>query len=234
MISIIRKRSILNRFSKGYVALISFKLALFLVFTLIVSCTTDESLLPEQSVTNSLDRFEKNLDNSAQFYLRNSESFNIQKEQDEIAINNALEFLNPFLQESKNMLKEIGFTDSELKSYFGNENDTRIAIIGLIIFIQNKIHTDRTHLSSNQIFFQTVNAQSNWNDTDRIIKCALTALGVNFFASFGTLHGSAKDKWTKMAVKKLLGKVASRMLGPVGVAITIGSFVICMSDWDKS
>jgi len=56
----------------------------------------------------------------------------------------------------------------------------------------------------------------------------MIALGVDAIWALG---GSNAKSWSKSAIKKAFGSVAKRFLGPVGVAITVTSFGLCMGNW---
>lgn len=64
-----------------------------------------------------------------------------------------------------------------------------------------------------------------WDD---IIFCAAVAIGADFLWGTAGLTGNQGNKWTKKAIVKAFGKIASRMLGPVGTAIAVGTFIGCL------
>lgn len=59
-----------------------------------------------------------------------------------------------------------------------------------------------------------------------IFGCALGALGVDFLYAAGwEAHGT---KWAIKSISKAFGRIASRFLGPVGVAIAVATFSYCL------
>jgi hypothetical protein len=63
-------------------------------------------------------------------------------------------------------------------------------------------------------------------DGGEVLDCALAAIGADALFAFG---GSTATAWTAAAVTKAFSAVAKRFLGPVGVAIAVVSFGICIS-----
>jgi hypothetical protein len=61
---------------------------------------------------------------------------------------------------------------------------------------------------------------------DEVLACALGAIGADALFAFGA---STATSWTAAAVAKAFGAVAKRFLGPVGVAIALVSFGICIA-----
>ena len=60
------------------------------------------------------------------------------------------------------------------------------------------------------------------------VECAINALGADFLFSAGIEGASKHNKWSRKALIKLIGKVGSRMLGPIGTAIGVVVFIDCM------
>ena len=60
------------------------------------------------------------------------------------------------------------------------------------------------------------------------VECGIAALGADFLFSAGVEGASKHNKWSKKALLKLIGKVGSRMLGPIGAGIAVVTFVGCM------
>ena len=59
-----------------------------------------------------------------------------------------------------------------------------------------------------------------------LIDCALSALGVD---AIWALSGSSLSTWTAAAIAKSFSAIAKRALGPVGVAISVVSFGLCIA-----
>ena len=60
----------------------------------------------------------------------------------------------------------------------------------------------------------------------KIFKGSLAAIGADAIFSLG----SKSSKWTIKAISKAFGAVAKRFLGPIGVAIAVVTFVICIAN----
>ena len=58
-----------------------------------------------------------------------------------------------------------------------------------------------------------------------VTECAIVALGADF-TGFGFC--STATQWTKATIKRVFINIAKKALGPVGAAISIGTFLWCM------
>ena len=103
---------------------------------------------------------------------------------------------------TKTALAEYGITEEELTSIFGDANDKRIALVGIIL-------TENLH-----------NRHSRSLEWDDYVSCAAEALGLNIFTSMRTM--------TKKAALQLEKQVAKRSMGPIGVGITVAEFSWCL------
>ncbi len=63
-------------------------------------------------------------------------------------------------------------------------------------------------------------------ERNEVIDCALSALGVD---AVWALSGSTLSTWTAAALAKSFSAIAKRALGPVGVAISVVSFGLCIA-----
>ena len=70
------------------------------------------------------------------------------------------------------------------------------------------------------------NVNLTWGDVG---KCAAVAIGADLIWSIGDAAASGGHKWTRKLVVKAFGKIASRFLGPFGVAIAVASFGLCLA-----
>lgn len=64
---------------------------------------------------------------------------------------------------------------------------------------------------------------TEWSDVG---DCAIRAIGMDIFAGLGS---SAIKTWGKAAIKKAFKVAAKKIVGPVGVAITVVEFAVCMT-----
>lgn len=111
------------------------------------------------------------------------------------------------------------------------EEDLVPVVMSLLALDEQENNLASNNLVSYNFFFNSAHAYQGGIDWGEVGNCA-AALGINAITSFASLQGSGSDRWKRKAITKLIGKVASRFLGPVGVAITIGSFALCMAGWD--
>jgi hypothetical protein len=70
--------------------------------------------------------------------------------------------------------------------------------------------------------------QTNGITWQEVLYCAAVAIGTDFLWGTTALTPGQGNKWTQKAIIKAFGKIASRMLGPVGTAIAVGSFGLCL------
>ena len=63
-------------------------------------------------------------------------------------------------------------------------------------------------------------------DANDVLDCALAAIGADALGAFG---GSFAVSWSAAAMTKAFSAIAKRFLGPVGVAIAVVSFGICIT-----
>lgn len=63
-------------------------------------------------------------------------------------------------------------------------------------------------------------------DANDVLDCALASIGADALWAF---QGSSAASWTAAAMTKAFTSIAKRFLGPVGVAIAVVSFGLCIS-----
>ncbi len=110
--------------------------------------------------------------------------------------------------------------------------DSKIALGGM--YSPNDNLNSKFNAKSFQAYNESSIIKSNALDTKQIMRingnevldCALGAIGADAFFAFGA---STATSWTAAAVTKAFSAVAKRFLGPVGVAIAVVSFGICIS-----
>src|SRR5690606_14219635 len=105
----------------------------------------------------------------------------------------ALEYLNPIANETKRILIEYGITDEEIIEELGSINDPKLSLVGIGII--------------------TINTGDF--DMDKAIYCLIEALGLDVFDAVREVG----EVGTKKAFVKILKGVATRVLGPIGIAI---------------
>lgn len=173
------------------------------------------------------------LSNEQECFERNGEivCLTVQIDEEEV-----LSSIEPAIQEAKNVLYTKGYTDQDINEMLSEEGaqeeDLVPVVMSLLALDEQENNLASNNLVSYNFFFNSAHAYQGGIDWGEVGNCAAAALGINAITSFASLQGSGSDRWKRKAITKLIGKVASRFLGPVGVAITIGSFALCMAGWD--
>lgn len=139
------------------------------------------------------------------------------------------ESLVPAIQAARNFLYTRGFSDSEINTMIAEENgkeEDLIPVVAIIIEHENENTNNPTSYNYSGLFINGVYAQAAPElTTSEVLNCAASAIGVDALWALG---GSSASAWTKGAIKKAFGAVAKRFLGPVGVAIAVVSFGLCI------
>ncbi len=98
----------------------------------------------------------------------------------------------------------------------------------MILYASEKEMKEKTHKLSQKENYASMMVEVEESDLPQWVRCGMAAIGADFLFSAGVEGGSKHNKWTKKALIKLIGKVGSRMLGPIGTAIAIATFIGCM------
>lgn len=119
------------------------------------------------------------------------------------------------------------------------QKNIEVSIVELVNYgkssiIKNNINIDTTDLSS-VIAFAGTNSPSSINQRnskrdltqDDFVRCGVVALGGD---ALWALAGSSASVWTAAAAKTAFSAIARRFLGPVGVAIAVVSFGVCLGE----
>ena len=133
--------------------------------------------------------------------------------------------LEPAVIEAKRYLETKGFSSSEIQRMIDDEQGVKTDLIPLVmtmISVEDSSNNLVNNYSFSNMFFNSAHAQSGRD----IGRCALAAVGADIIWSLGSDPG----KWTKKAVKKAFGAIAKRLLGPVGAAIAVVTFGLCVAD----
>lgn len=168
------------------------------------------------------------------------------------------ESLLPMLEEAKKYLRKQGMTDAEIAEMVEASGGDEIDLITTVIVLVNQDYINNETVAKSEksipFDFLSVFAMKAYaaggddlvpniggdNKIDiggsKLLKaelfktafdCSLQALGVDLLAG---LYQSRASKWSLAVIKKVFKSVASKYLGPVGVAITAVSFAMCMHE----
>ena len=134
--------------------------------------------------------------------------------------------LSPLVQESKQYLYSRGFTEQEIQQMIAENNATEADLIPLVMSI---ISLEPPPIAHNYLALYPINtayANMTWSEVGR---CAIHAIGVDILFSLGS---STATVWTVAAIKTAFKTVAKRMLGPIGIAIAVIDFGLCLGGVD--
>lgn len=135
--------------------------------------------------------------------------------------------LNPLVQESKKYLYERGFSEQEIQSMLKSENADETALVPLVLAATESESRYMASASHSAFIGWPMKCYAAEVNLDAALNCAIRAVGIDAIAS---LEPSKNKKWTKVALKKMFKTVAKRFLGPVGVALAVVEFGLCMND----
>ena len=173
--------------------------------------------------TNSLEDLSNLIDNTDAIiqYDPTDTNSNYQLNVSVDAVTNSL---NPLIIQAKNYLYTKGFTEQSIQNMLieqnGKEED-------LIPFVMSLTHIENGGQFANNYNIPFVNFAYAKLDANDYIRCAGVAIGADVLWSLGS---SSAASWTIGAMTKAFGAVAKRFLGPIGVAIAVVSFGVCIHE----
>lgn len=130
--------------------------------------------------------------------------------------------LSPLVREAKNYLISKGFTENDIEQMIAEENAEETDLIPLVMVATE---TENGKFTSNNLIFFPSNfayAKLKWSEVGH---CALHALGADIVFS---LASSSATFWTVTSLKVAFKTVAKRALGPIGAAIAVVDFGLCL------
>jgi hypothetical protein len=142
----------------------------------------------------------------------------------------AIQSLEPSVIEARNYLQGKGFTSQEIDQMIVDEQGIEQDLVPLVMTMtelenSGQASSNDSHLTSiSQLFFNTAFAQED-SAASEIGTCAAIATGADVLWALGTSNASS---WTKGAMKRAFGTIAKKAMGPVGVAIAVVSFGLCL------
>jgi len=127
------------------------------------------------------------------------------------------------IKQSKQYLNSLGMSDCDIQQMLEDENaDESILVPFVLSLIEHDNNCYYAWQKNNKLSLIPHAYAMEWGQVGH---CALNAIGADIF--FGLGNSMAKA-WTKAAMKKAFKAAAERVIGPVGVAIAIIDFAICM------
>tara|TARA_B110000908_G_C10190992_1_gene420458 strand:+ start:304 stop:957 length:654 start_codon:yes stop_codon:yes gene_type:complete len=211
----------MNIIKKPYVAI-------FLASLMLFSSCNGEQLFQE----NEFETFTKVSYKEMMYNLKNDiDSVVLESKPESISLENyKIKLLNGELEMSEKQINKISFFSEKLSNYgkfLAQKNNIDIDVnnksstiaLGGLYSPEDNMETKYKKLKINS----EESLQSRMNPW---LECALIALGADALWALG---GSAASAWTAAAMTRAFTAVAKRFLGPIGVAIAIVSFGICMA-----
>ncbi|SDS53166.1 hypothetical protein SAMN05216503_3361 [Polaribacter sp. KT25b] len=144
----------------------------------------------------------------------------------DIPVEEVTNMLQPTLIEAKKYLYTKGFNDLEIQNMILEEEGQELDLIPFVMALTSieKNQKQANNIKSPNLFANTAYAKVNYKD---YIRCAIIGIGADAIWALG---GSSSSSWGKAAMKRAFGAVAKRLLGPIGVAIAVGTFGICIAE----
>lgn len=140
----------------------------------------------------------------------------------DIPVEQVIESLNPLVIEAKQYLYSKGFTESTIQQMILENGGTEQDLVAFVMTLTNIENNQNTLAQNNLNLF--VNSTSALN---QYVKCALVAIGADVLWA---LTGSSAATWTVAMMTRAFSAVAKRFLGPIGVAIAVVSFGVCLAE----
>lgn len=135
--------------------------------------------------------------------------------------------LAPLVNLSLDLFESFGYNTKEISEEFGSLSDSRIALLGMLVYASEKAAKNKKTAfnPSYNLFGNKVYAANAMVKMPVWAECAIEAIGFDVFISASKV---GFEKAIKKGWKKAIGKIASRFLGPVGVAAAVAEFAWCM------
>ena len=128
--------------------------------------------------------------------------------------------LQPLVIEAKNYLIAKGATDQEIADMLQEEGAEEIDLIPFVKALAGIEITQINNVASISLpFVNEANARN------KFLECGVAALGAD---ALYALSQSTASSWTWPMMRSAFKTVAKKMLGPIGVAVAVVSFGICM------
>lgn len=123
-------------------------------------------------------------------------------------------------------LYERGFSEQEIQSMLKSENADETALIPLVLAATESESRYMASASHSAFIGWPMKCYAAEVNLDAALNCAINAIGFDIIRALDDLK---IKKVSKKVLKMAFKTVAKRFLGPVGVAIAVVDFGICMS-----
>jgi len=142
----------------------------------------------------------------------------------DIPIESVTNSLQPLISEAKQYLYAKGFTDNDIQNMIIENEGSEEDLIPFVMSLTN-IENNQQNVAHSFPNLFTNSAYAKEITWSEVGQCAMVAIGADILYA---LQGSTASSWTIPAMKKAFGAVAKRMLGPIGVAVAVVSFGLCL------
>jgi len=133
--------------------------------------------------------------------------------------------LNPLIEDAKDYLNARGMSDAEIAIMIAEENTVEYDLVPYVAALANYELSGSTAKTFNYQNLLLNQAYAS-DDGPGFLHCAGVALGVDAIWALG---GSNASSWTLGTMKTVFKSVAKRFLGPIGVAIAVVTFALCLN-----
>nr|WP_321232588.1 hypothetical protein [uncultured Psychroserpens sp.] len=145
----------------------------------------------------------------------------------EIPLQPVVDALEPLVLDAKDYFYSQGFNDNDLNEILEGNDETYL--VSLAVATMAGENQDYVFNKNNNVNFllgiESANATTSML-MNPIAACALQAIGADVIVNLA-IYGTKALK--KHALKKAIRKIAAKFLGPIGVAIAVVEFGICMA-----
>jgi hypothetical protein len=133
--------------------------------------------------------------------------------------------LQPLIYESKQYLYSKGLTEQDIQQMIMEDSAQEVDLIPFVMGLTQIENVPIASINYSHILFNKSFARSiSWHDVG---SCAINGI----IGDLGLVMGSSAvtTSWSVLAIKSAFKTVAKRALGPVGVAIAVAEFGLCLS-----
>lgn len=227
----------IKKFIKGMLALFMINLLIFGGMLLVQSCQTDDISSEQNEQIEAITKFENLVNKTApkiQDIVNKRQSLQKSKSVNKNQMNTQYEeearkSLNELVIGTKELLSVYDIDDTDYINEFENNEDPRIALIGLAILASSQESQNKVGMLNKTSF--NLLGISNGYAQNQTVNCFLEATGISAgIAVVGAFTGAALTKTQVLRlVKKLAKTVGKRVIGVIGLAIIVGEFAWCMN-----
>lgn len=222
-----------KRLRRGLIALISANLLLITGAIVLEACQSQEDNFEVSEVDIALNTLESRVRDATPEIRRLGEKYPYLfevKNLDTTLKNTILEeetrrTLTPLVQGTRDLLRLYNVDERYLKAEFGNPDDPRIVLVGLMMLVAERKEKREVALNFARAFGTLGYAQDETTLSEANkdwVDCIIIAVGIDAAVEF------LKGNVTETIAKKAIRKIATRTLGWVGAAIAVYEFGSCM------